>query len=162
MRVLLVCLGNICRSPVAEAALRRSLAAAGVADVEVASAGTDVWYPGEAPEPRMVAAAARLGLELDGAAHQVTAEDLAGADLVLAMDRRNLADLERLAPGTAVRLYRSFGTPGDARDVPDPFVGEAGFDDVAAIAIDEAAHITRWLAERGDPPADQMARRTVR
>jgi len=133
MRILLVCLGNICRSPVAEAALRRALASAGLVDVEVDSAGTDVWRPGEAPDARMTAAAHELGLELQGAARQVAAEDFTTADLLLAMDRRNLAELRRLAPDdaarTRVRLYR------DDAEVPDPFIGEATFPEVADIAI---------------------------
>jgi low molecular weight protein-tyrosine phosphatase len=135
MRILLVCLGNICRSPVAEAALRRALEAAGRDDVEVDSAGTDVWYPGESPDERMSAAARELGLDVRGAARQVTAEDFATADLLLAMDRRNLAALERLAPDDAARArVRLFG---DA-EVPDPFVGEASFPDVAAAAVEAA------------------------
>jgi low molecular weight protein-tyrosine phosphatase len=133
MRVLLVCLGNICRSPVAEAALRRALAVAGRGDVEVDSAGTAVWSAGEAPDVRMTAAAREFGLELRGAARQVTAEDFAAADLLLAMDRRNLADLHRLAPDDAararVRLYL------DEAEVPDPFIGEATFAEVAEVAI---------------------------
>lgn len=133
MRILVVCLGNICRSPVAEAALRRALGSAGLHDVEVDSAGTDVWHPGEPPDARMTAAARPLGLELEGAARQVTADDLVGADLVLAMDRRNLADLRRLAPDDATRArIRLFL---DGAEVPDPFVGEAGFDEVARLAV---------------------------
>jgi protein-tyrosine phosphatase len=133
MRVLLVCLGNICRSPVAEAALRRALREAGRDDVEVDSAGTAVWCAGEAPDARMAAAAQELGLELRGAARQVTVEDFRTADVLFAMDRRNLADLWRLAPDDAararVRLYL------DDAEVPDPFVGEATFAEVAEVAI---------------------------
>jgi protein-tyrosine phosphatase len=142
MRILLVCLGNICRSPVAEAALRQALDAAGRHDVEVDSAGTDVWYPGEAPDARMTAAARELGLDVRGAARQVTAEDFATADLLLAMDRRNLAALERLAPDAAARgRVRLFG----AAEVPDPFVGEATFPDVAAAAIAAAQALVASL-----------------
>lgn len=136
MRILLVCLGNICRSPVAEAAVRQALASAGLHGVEVDSAGTDVWHPGEQPDPRMTAAAHELGLTLRGTARQVTVEDFATADLLLAMDRRNLADLRRLAPDDAararVRLYR------DDAEVPDPFVGEATFPEVADLAVSAA------------------------
>jgi protein-tyrosine phosphatase len=143
MRVLLVCLGNICRSPVAEAALRRALAAAGVADVEVDSAGTAVWSPGEEPDVRMAAAAREFGLELRGAARQVTVGDFATADLLLAMDRRNLADLQRLAPDGAararIRLYL------DEAEVPDPFIGEATFAEVAEVAIAGADQLAASL-----------------
>jgi protein-tyrosine phosphatase len=143
MRVLLVCLGNICRSPVAEAALRRALAVAGRDDVEVDSAGTAVWSAGEAPDVRMAAAAREFGLELRGAARQVTADDFAAADLLLAMDRRNLADLHRLAPDDAararVRLYL------DEAEVPDPFIGEATFAEVAEVAIAAADKLAASL-----------------
>ncbi len=143
MRVLLVCLGNICRSPLAESALRRELDRAGRADVEVASAGTDVWCPGEAPDARMTAAAREFGLELGGSARQVTPEDIAAADLVLAMDSRNLADLRRLAPdGLArARLRRYL----DDADVPDPFIGEGTFRDVARLTIEAAESVVASL-----------------
>lgn len=143
MRVLLVCLGNICRSPVAESALRRALERAGRDDVMVDSAGTDVWSPGEAPDPRMTVAARALGLELHGAARQVTAEDFATADLLLAMDRRNLADLQRLAPDETARARVRLYLGED--EVPDPFVGEASFPEVARLAVTAAATLAASL-----------------
>jgi protein-tyrosine phosphatase len=146
MRVLLVCLGNICRSPLAESALRRALEAAGVADVEVDSAGTAVWCPGEAPDVRMAAAAREFGLDLRGAARQVTVEDFATADLLVAMDRRNLAELQRLAPDdparARIRLYL------DEAEVPDPFLGEATFAEVAQLTIAAADKLATSLRER--------------
>lgn len=122
MRVLLVCLGNICRSPAAAAAVCEAATAAGV-DVEVDSAGLGDWNLGRPPDPRMVAAARAVGLELDGRARQVTEEDFDRYDLILAMDRANLRRLQALAPSEAaerkVRLFRSFqaGAPEDRKSV---------------------------------------------
>jgi protein-tyrosine phosphatase len=125
--LLVVCLGNICRSPTAEAAIREAAAAQGV-QIEVRSAGTGAWHLGEPPDARMRAAADQAGLGLDGVAERVTAEAIAEADLVLAMDRSNLADLQALASSagadTPIRLFREFdpeGGPG--AEVPDPYYG---------------------------------------
>lgn len=133
-----MCLGNICRSPTAEAALREAAVDAGV-DLEVDSAGTGGWHLGEPPDERMTAAAADVGLRLGGAARQVTAADLATYDLVLAMDRRNLADLTRLAGGELdperIRLFRSFDPDAPGEDVPDPYYGgPEGFAHVVEVA----------------------------
>jgi protein-tyrosine phosphatase len=125
--VLVVCLGNICRSPTAEAALREAAEQAG-ATVTVRSAGTGDWHVGSPPDGRMRDAAADEGLHLSGVGAQVTPDDLADADLVLAMDRANLADLERLAARAGVeadiRLYREFDPLSEADlEVPDPYYG---------------------------------------
>jgi len=110
-RILTVCLGNICRSPTAEAALAEAALEVGI-DVEVASAGTGDWHLGQGPNPPMRDAAAAAGLHLRGTAQQVDAELLRWADLVLVMDRHNLADVERMASAagvtTPVRLFRTF------------------------------------------------------
>lgn len=148
-RVLMVCLGNICRSPTAEAALVAAADEAGVA-LEVASAGTGDWHLGQAPNPPMRAAAAADGLALRGVAQQVDGELLAWADLVLAMDHTNLADVRRIAAEsgvtTPVRLFRAFDpevvVPGADRapsdeevpEVPDPYGGgPEGFEEVVRI-----------------------------
>ena len=155
-RLLTVCLGNICRSPTAEAALVEAAASAGI-EVEVASAGTGDWHVGHPPDPRMRAAADRVGLELRGTAAQVTADALARADLVLAMDRSNLADLQRLAATagvtTRIELFRTFDPePGpvlgvEADEVPDPYEGDTdGFDLVVAICRRTAAAVVDTLA----------------
>jgi protein-tyrosine phosphatase len=142
MKILMVCLGNICRSPTAEAALRAALEAEGLADrVEVDSAGTGDWHVGAPPDPRMTAAAAAEGITLGGAARQVArADDLRGYDLILAMDRQNLADLRQMAGGDPelvdrIRLYRDFAPAGEAGlDVPDPYYGgPEGFANVVGI-----------------------------
>jgi protein-tyrosine phosphatase len=142
MRVLFVCMGNICRSPTAEAVLRHLAAQAGWGDrLQVDSAGTGSWHVGEPPDPRAVAAAAARGIRLTGAARQVRASDLERFDLVLALDRSNLSDLRRLARGTTggarlglLREYDPAAVAAGTLDVPDPYYGaEGGFDEVLDI-----------------------------
>lgn len=155
MRILLVCLGNICRSPTAEAALREALAAAGLdGEVEVDSAGTGSWHLGEPPDPRMTAAAAQAGLELSGRARRVSVDDFAEFDLLLVMDHSNLDDVRRLAPDAAgqerVKLFRSFEDAADGDDVPDPYYGGPdGFERVVEITRRGARGVVGWLRREG-------------
>lgn len=123
--VLTVCLGNICRSPAAEAAIREAALAAGVA-LQVDSAGTAGYHSGEPPDRRIRAAGEALGLVIEGTARPVTRDDFHRFDLIVAMDRENLAALRRLAPaGTEakIRLFRSFDPDADTDEVPDPYYG---------------------------------------
>jgi protein-tyrosine phosphatase len=150
--ILTVCLGNICRSPTAEAALRQAAAEAGV-DLEVRSAGTGSWHVGSPPDHRMRAAAAAVELHLEGEAARVTADDLRDADLVLAMDAANLDDLQRLAAAhditTPIRRFRVFDPegPGDL-DVPDPYYGgEDGFRAVVEMCRRTADALIAQLAD---------------
>jgi protein-tyrosine phosphatase len=137
-RVAVVCLGNICRSPIAEVVLRDRLDSAGLAErVEVLSAGTGGWHVGGPMDER--AAAVLTGHGYDASRHrarQVDPEWLATLDLVLAMDEQNLRDLEPLVAPDRLRMFRDFDPeagPGD-RDVPDPYYGgDDGFDDVLAM-----------------------------
>lgn len=129
--VLMVCLGNICRSPLAEAALRRAAAAAGL-EVEVDSAGTGDWHVGAPPDPRAQAVARANGVDISGLrGRQVEAADFERFDHVLALDHANLAALERLRPpGSRARLALLLDhVPGRAGEaVADPYFGtEAGF-----------------------------------
>ncbi|MDT8341362.1 MAG: low molecular weight protein-tyrosine-phosphatase [Longimicrobiales bacterium] len=137
--VLFVCLGNICRSPLAEGVFLHLLRAAGAGDrYRVDSAGTGAWHVGERPDPRAREVAERRGVALPSRARQVTPPDLDDFDLVVAMDRSNLADLEALRDrhGGSARLVllRDFDPePGD-REVPDPYYGgPEGFDRVVAM-----------------------------
>jgi protein-tyrosine phosphatase len=137
VRLLFVCLGNICRSPTAEGVMADLLAREGLGgEITVDSAGTGSWHVGSPPDERAAAAAARRGIALPGPGRQVTPEDLREADLVLAMDGRNLADLRALAPDEEARakvhLLREYD-PGSVGapdlDVPDPYTGgPEGFD----------------------------------
>ena len=134
--VLFVCLGNICRSPLAEGVMRHRAAERGLEDVlRVDSAGTGAWHVGETPDERSVEVARRNGIRLDGRARQVEASDLHDFDWVVAMDRSNLEKLETMldeARGSAtLALLRDFDPePGDG-EVPDPYYGgPGGFDRV--------------------------------
>jgi low molecular weight protein-tyrosine phosphatase len=135
MRILFVCMGNICRSPTAEGVTRRLVEDAGL-DIEIDSAGTGAWHAGEPPDRRAALAARRRGITLDGAARQVTPDDFRRFDLLIALDRANLSELLAIAPdeqaAEKVRLLREFdpGAGGDL-DVPDPYYGgDRGFETV--------------------------------
>ena len=128
MRILFVCMGNICRSPTAEGVMRRLVDAQGL-DIDVDSAGTGGWHAGEPPDERATAAARRRGVTLEGAARQVRPADFRRFDLLVAMDRRNLRELLDLAPddeaADKVRLLVA------DTDVPDPYYGgDRGFETV--------------------------------
>ncbi len=137
-RILFVCLGNICRSPTAEAVMRGLVTEYRLAgDYEIDSAGTGDWHVGHPPDDRAVGAAAQRGLALEGVARQVTTADFERFDLLVAMDRSNRAELLRLAPDESARervsLLRGFGGGGEL-DVPDPYYGGVdGFEQVLDI-----------------------------
>lgn len=135
MRVLFVCLGNICRSPTAEGVLRHKLREAGLADqIEVASAGTGDWHVGKTPDKRSQAAAKLRGYDLSAQrAQQVTRADFATYDLILAMDNSNLRHLKALQPAKGKAeldlFLRRFQSELD--EVPDPYYdGDQGFERV--------------------------------
>lgn len=133
--VLFVCLGNICRSPLAEGVFRHVLQTRGAAGgFLVDSAGTGGWHIGSPPDPRSVAIAAGHGIDLTGQrARKVADGDFARFDLVLAMDRANQTELKARATGDRhdrIHLFMDFAL-GEARDVPDPYYGGAdGFETV--------------------------------
>jgi protein-tyrosine phosphatase len=138
--ILFVCLGNICRSPLAEAAMRAQLAAAGL-DWVVDSAGTGDWHIGHSPDPRARAEAAARGIDITGyRARQVSRDDFDRFTHIIALDRNNLTDLVALAENDAkdkVTLLLDH-VPGRAgQNVADPFYGTAAdftttWDDVSA------------------------------
>ncbi|WP_273808051.1 MULTISPECIES: low molecular weight protein-tyrosine-phosphatase [unclassified Pseudomonas] len=134
MRILFVCMGNICRSPTAEGILRAKLDAAGLADaVELDSAGTGDWHVGKAPDSRAIQAAAGRGYAIgDLRARQVAEDDFQRFDLILAMDQDNLAWLEQLRPDEGAVPELFLARQGLAVDeVPDPYYGgAAGFERV--------------------------------
>lgn len=157
-RLLFVCLGNICRSPTAEAVMRHLVKARGLESAfEIDSAGTGGWHAGEPPDGRSAAVGARRGVPLSGRARQVKVSDFDDFDLILAMDRQNLKDLLALAPTAEARkrihLLRDFDATGPrGRDVPDPYYGGAdGFDlvfDVCTAACEGLLLHLRNHAER--------------
>ena len=130
--VLFVCLGNICRSPLAEAVLRAEAERAGIA-VEVDSAGTGDWHVGSPPDRRAQAVALRHGIDISGyRGRQVTAADFRRFDHIFALDAENLKNLRQLRPsdGTAeLRLLMDLVPGREGSSVTDPyFGGDAGFD----------------------------------
>jgi protein-tyrosine phosphatase len=139
MRLLFVCMGNICRSPTAEAVMRAVVAREGLeGEVEIDSAGTGAWHVGNAPDERSTAAAAARGITLEGAARQVTEEDFATYDLLLAADAENVAALRAVAPSeeaaekiVLLRSYDPAAVEAGDLDVPDPYYGgPQGFEHV--------------------------------
>lgn len=140
--VLFVCLGNICRSPLAEAAFRAEARKAGLA-VEIDSAGTGDWHAGNAPDPRAQAIARAAGVDIGGLrARQVVAEDFARFTHIFAMDAQNLADLRAIAPADAtarVSLLLDIVPGREGASVSDPYYGgeelfEYTWDDVTSAA----------------------------
>lgn len=135
MKVLFVCLGNICRSPTAEGVFRRALAQAGWDDrVVVDSCGVGPWHVGSAPDPRAQAAAKQRGIDISGLkARQLNAEDFFEFDYVLGMDRDNLRTMQAMRPEQShahVGLFLDFAETADS-EVPDPYYGgDEGFENV--------------------------------
>jgi protein-tyrosine phosphatase len=135
--VLFVCLGNICRSPLAEGVFRDQVERAGLAErFDIDSAGTSSYHTGDSPDPRTVEVALRRGLVLAHAARQIRRSDLERFHYIVVMDASNESRVQRLAepaPGRAELLsLRSFDQEADGDlDVPDPyFGGPDGFEDV--------------------------------
>ena len=149
--VLFVCLGNICRSPLAEAALRAEAERAGV-ELEIDSAGTGDWHLGYPPDPRAAAVAARHGIDISSyRARQVSAADFARFDHIVALDAKNLADLGAMRPADSratlsLLLDHVAGRAGEA--VADPYYGdESGFDITWAEVTAGARGLLRRIAE---------------
>mgnify|MGYP001560948643 FL=1 len=144
VRVLFVCLGNICRSPTAEGVFRKQVAEQGLAEViEIDSAGTHAYHVGAPPDARAQHAARRRGIDLSGLrGRQATADDIESFDYVLAMDRENYENLLGICPPghePKVRLFMEFAPLRPEEEVPDPyFGGPSGFDRVLDM-IEEAA-----------------------
>lgn len=160
IKVLFVCLGNICRSPTAEGVFRRLVETSGLGDrIAVDSAGTHAYHIDEPPDARAQAAARRRGVDLSALrGRQATARDLVEHDYVLAMDHENLANLRRICPlghEHKLRLLMSFAPAWGEDEVPDPYFGGAnGFDRVLDMVEDACDALLadirrRHLSERG-------------
>lgn len=153
VRVCFVCMGNICRSPLAEGVFRHLAAAAGRADAfAVESAGLGRWHLGEPPDPRAQRVARAHGVTLAGRAQQFRPADFARFDLVLALDEEVYAGLQALAPAAErpkVRYLREYDPAAGAdRDVPDPYYGDQRLFEHIYALIDRACR--GLLAERPD------------
>jgi protein-tyrosine phosphatase len=150
-RVLFVCMGNICRSPTAEAVVREYARRSAAHAVEVDSAGTHGYHRGDPPDERSIEAARRRGYDLTGLrARVVEAADFERFDLVLAMDTAVLERLRGLAPGPhagRVKLFLEFAPALGRSDVPDPYYGgAAGFEEVLDLVEEGARGLLAALA----------------
>ncbi|QDQ74743.1 low molecular weight phosphotyrosine protein phosphatase [Pseudoluteimonas lycopersici] len=142
MRLLMLCMGNICRSPMAEGALRARLQAAGLAnDVEIDSAGTGDWHAGDPPDPRAIATAAAHGVDIAMLrARKIEAADFNRFDWILCADHDNLTQA-RKPNGSRARLalLREWAGCDASREIPDPYTGGAREFEQAWSLVDEAA-----------------------
>jgi protein-tyrosine phosphatase len=154
VKILFVCLGNICRSPTAEAVFRAVAAReAPELAIEVDSAGTAGYHIGEAPDARTCAAASRRGYDLSRLrARMVAPSDFAEFDLILAMDLQNLQVLQRRAPAHArdrVRLFLEFAPEAVVTEVPDPYYGGPnGFEEVLDLVEAASRGLLAYLRQR--------------
>lgn len=155
MKILCLCLGNICRSPTAEAVLRAKALSRGL-EIEVDSAGTGDWHAGEPPHVKTQAAARARGYDMSALrARQITAQDLERFDLILTMDAQNLRDAQALArktPKARARIERfldaaGLGDAGEAGNVPDPYY-TGRFDEVLALIETASDALLDQLQER--------------
>jgi protein-tyrosine phosphatase len=154
VKVLFVCLGNICRSPTAEGVFRQCVERAALTEqIEIDSAGTHAYHIDEPPDRRAQAAAARRGIDLSGLrGRQATRGDIEAFDYILAMDRENLHNLHAICPPgleAKVRLFLEFAPDRPEREVPDPyFGGDSGFDRVLDMIEEAAAGLLADIQEK--------------
>ncbi len=154
IRVLFVCLGNICRSPTAEGVFRKLVQEQGLHErIEIDSAGTHAYHIGHPPDARAQEAARQRGVDLSGLrGRQALPSDIERYDYVLAMDRENYENLLDICPdGYAhkVRLFMEFAPDRPEREVPDPyFGGTAGFDRVLDMIEEASAGLLEDIRKR--------------
>ena len=157
MKILFVCLGNICRSPAAEGVFLHLLSERGLSEhFVVDSAGTGGWHVGNPADRRMQAAANRRGIQLPSRARQISLDDLSDFDLVLTMDDANLSAVTSLASeaggrATAkIRPMLSFARQFSETEVPDPYYGgDAGFEHVLDLLEDACSQLLDELSSPG-------------
>ncbi len=160
LRVLFVCMGNICRSPAAEAVMRKLTAGRGLAArVEIDSAGTLDCHAGNPSDPRMSAAGVRRGYVFDHLARQVRREDFLRFDYVVAMDRDNLRNLEAFRPAGATRaevsLLLDHCKAAGACEVPDPYYGgPSGFEQVMDLVEKGCQALLDRIVKKHGVPSD--------
>lgn len=153
--MLFVCLGNICRSPSAEAVFREAVDKAGMSGkVEVDSAGIIGYHAGEGADPRMKRHASQRGYRLTSISRPVIAEDFNRFDLIVGMDDRNIRDLRRKAPADGraeIRKMTDFCTRFDETEVPDPYYGgAAGFERVLDLLEDACDGLLRYVSRQAE------------
>ena len=150
-RALMVCMGNICRSPIAEAVLQERFDRAGLKAI-ASSAGTGDWHVGEPADRRATAALQAGGYTLRHSARQFRVEWFDTHDLVVAMDRQNQRDLHDLRPDATVHLLREWDPVGPG-DVPDPYYGDrADFESVVTMVERSCDALVQWMLSTGQLP----------
>lgn len=160
IKVLFVCMGNICRSPTAEGVFRRKLQEKQLEDkADVASAGTHGYHVGEAPDLRTQRAAARRGYDLSSIrARKIAPQDIDYFDLILAMDRNSLEALHLVCPAERrdrLGLFMDYSKNFDDNEVPDPYYGLGqGFDLVLDMVEDATDGLVELVKERSASPAE--------
>jgi protein-tyrosine phosphatase len=162
MRILFVCSGNICRSPLAEALFVHAVRAAGLEDqFEVDSAGTHDFHAGDRADPRTIQVGASHGIDVTSIARKVRGSDFDRFDLILGMDRGHLRELRSMAPGRdrdKIELMRSYDEPGADPDVADPYYGGIeGFERMYQVLLRCSANLLAALQARLAQPAAQGA-----
>jgi protein-tyrosine phosphatase len=156
VKVLFVCLGNICRSPTAHAVFQSQVDQAGLGNrIQVDSAGTGEWHLGKPPDKRSSSVASMRGYDMSSLrARQVSSGDFEEFDYILAMDNTNLADLQSMEPTGyqgILDLFLSFDKQSDFTEVPDPYYGGTdGFDRVLDLVEAAASNLLAHIEERLD------------
>ncbi|MER8693532.1 low molecular weight phosphotyrosine protein phosphatase [Mesorhizobium opportunistum] len=164
--ILFVCLGNICRSPLAEGVFRAVWAERGLGqDILLDSAATSGWEVGSAPDPRSMAIAVHHGIDISGQrARRITSQDFHRFDLILGMDRSNVRDLRALAPAVMrerIHLFLDFAQ-GKPRDVPDPYYdGQQAFAEVYRMIREASEALATRLAGRASVLDSGQASSTI-
>lgn len=152
--VLFVCLGNICRSPTAHGVFRHMLSERGLTGrIHIDSAGTGDWHLGNPPDKRACAVAHSRGYAIDDLrARRVCPDDFYRFDYLLAMDRNNLRDLERMRPDDAhlrIELFLNYASDSKLREVPDPYhKQDSGFQDVLSVIEDASRGLLQALLQK--------------